>query len=113
MADMDGGRNGREAGMEERRKEEREGKKEEGGRGGMERKKMKKRKCKLSYNLDLTSSLSQTCFTEYVSLEAYNATATEKPAWSDTAWTIQQPAKNTNSSQWQENQTVTAWNVRL
>jgi len=30
------------------------------------------------YNLDLTSNLSQTCFSEYVSLGAYNET-TEKP----------------------------------
>jgi len=35
------------------------------------------------YNLDLTSNLSQTCFSEYVSLGAYNET-TEKP-WSDIA----------------------------
>ena len=85
MPDLDGGRNRREAGVEGGRKEEREGKKKKEGRGGMERKKMKKRKCKLFYNLDLTSSLSQTCFTEYVSLGAYNATTTEQPASSDTA----------------------------
>lgn len=104
-----------EGGGYERKKEgRREGKKKgrkrrKGGMGG----KMKTRKSKVFYNVDLTSSLSQTCFTEYVSLGAYNATTTEKPAWSDTAWAIQQPAKNTNSSQWQENQTVTAWEVRL
>lgn len=72
----DGTREGRDGGRKEggketaERKEEKEGRKEgrkkekkKGERGEVEIEKMGKRKCKLFYNFDLTSSLSQSCFT--------------------------------------------------
>lgn len=46
----------------------------------MQIREMQKRKCKPFYNLDLKPSLSQSCYTEYVSLGVYNAATTEKPA---------------------------------